>query len=99
LRRLWGGRRCLREKLLSRKRLNKFKLAIAALFVAAGYHLFVMAYGAAVLQNGQWLSWDVVADTGVYFGELAKDICSKTPDAVAALRDAGENISTAKLNY
>jgi hypothetical protein len=67
--------------------------------VAAGYHLFVMAYGAAVLQNGQWLSCDVVADTGVYFGELAKDICSKTPDAVAALRDAGENISTAKLNY
>jgi hypothetical protein len=89
----------VKEAINPKKRLNKFKLAIAALFVAAGYHLFVMAYGAAVLQNGQWLSWDVVADTGVYFGELAKDICSKTPDAVAALRDAGENISTAKLNY
>ena len=87
------------ESVNPKKHLNKFKLAVAALFVAVGYHLFVMAYGAAVLQNGQWLSWDVVADTGVHFGELAKDICSKTPDAVAALRDAGENISTAKLNY
>jgi hypothetical protein len=87
------------ESVNPKKRLNKLKLAVTALFVAVGYHLFVMAYGAAVLQNGQWLSWDVAADTGVYFGELAKDICSKTPDAVAALRDAGESISTAKLNY
>lgn len=81
------------------KNAKKFKLWIAGIFVAVGYHLLLMAYGAAVMQSGDWLGWDVVADTGVYFGELAKDICSKTPDAVAALRDASENISTAKLNY
>ena len=87
------------EKVSPSRNARKFKLWITGIFVAVAYHLLLMAYGAAVVQSGDWLGWDVVADTGVYFGELAKNICSKTPDAVATLKDATESISTAKLNY
>jgi hypothetical protein len=87
------------KKVSPSKSAKKFKIWMAGVFVAVGYHLLLMAYGAAVVRSGDWLSWDVMADTGVYFGELAKDICSKTPDAVATLRDATKDISTVKLDY
>lgn len=84
----------------AKKSSKKFRKWIAGIFVAIGYHMFVMAYGAAVVHSGgEWISWDVATETMVNFGDLFQGACSKSPDAIALIRDASDAIETSKIDW